>query len=85
MLVAFNAADYAAALEKKTPKAVKDEFMAILRTLFDSVPEPRSVSGSRCGRDRQIDGDVGGLAGRPTCIAMHAMHCMHSHSCQRRR
>jgi hypothetical protein len=52
MLVAFNAADYAASLEKKTPKAVKDEFMAILRTIFDNVPEPCSVSRCGCGCGR---------------------------------
>ena len=69
MLVAFNAADYAATLEKKAPKAVKDEYMAILRTIFGSVPEPRSVSGvGVCVMW------VGLLAGLCRQARMHCMH-----------
>ena len=47
MLVAFNAAQYATHLEQKTAAQVKDEFMAVLRTIFGArnVPEPVSVRG----------------------------------------
>lgn len=55
MLVAFNAAQYAVQLERKTPAQVKDEYMAVLRAMFGAanVPEPISVSSRGTGGQLQ--------------------------------
>ncbi|KAL4448490.1 hypothetical protein ABPG75_005709 [Micractinium tetrahymenae] len=53
VLVAFNAANYAEQLEKKSKQAVKDEFMAVLRSIFGAkaVPEPVSYEVTTWGSD----------------------------------
>jgi monoamine oxidase len=53
VLVAFNAAQYAAHLEQKTAAQVKDEYMAVLKKLFgaNNVPEPISYTVTAWGQD----------------------------------
>lgn len=89
MLVAFNAANYARHLEKKSAKQVKDEFLAVLRSLYDDVPEPRSVSGARHGRaaslpplgvaDARLPYEVGPRRNARPCLSWHPgrRHSMH--------
>lgn len=44
VLVAFNAGEYAEALEGKSDEAIKNEIMSVLRTTYgNGIPEPKQV------------------------------------------